>query len=80
MVDVCKCLSLSRLLLGESIFPTALQFESDIGWRHVLCMKLGIYIHRGTYISTFKFVLVTALLQPPITIMATPIETWIEHI
>lgn len=57
MVDVCKCLSLSRLLLGESIFPTALQFESDIGWRHVLSMKLGIYIHRGTYISTFKFVL-----------------------
>lgn len=72
--------SLSRLLLGESIFPTALQFESDIGWRHVLSMKPGIYIHRDTYISTFKFVLVTALLQPPITIMATPIETWIEHI
>lgn len=71
-VDYCS-VSLSSL-------PTALQFESDIGWRHVLSMKLGIYIHRGTYISTFKFVLVTALLQPPITIMATPIETWIEHI
>lgn len=52
MVDVCKCLSLSRLLLGESIFPTALQFESDIGWRHVLSMKLGIHIP-GIYISRY---------------------------